>query len=36
MRLAVGRVVGDASGLQYGLLFVLGPPGDAITAEVRP
>jgi hypothetical protein len=36
MRLTVARVVGDANGLQYGLSLVLGPPGHAITAEVRP
>jgi hypothetical protein len=36
MRLTVARVVGDANGLQYGLSLVLGPPGHAITAKVRP
>jgi hypothetical protein len=36
MRLTVACVVGDANGLQYGLSPVLGPPGHAITAEVRP
>jgi hypothetical protein len=36
MRLRVARAVGDANGLQYGLSLVLGPPGHAITAKVRP
>ena len=36
MRRTVARVVGDANGLQFGLPLVLGPPGHAITAKVRP
>jgi hypothetical protein len=36
MRLTVARAVGDANGLQCGLSLVLGPPGHAITAKVRP
>jgi hypothetical protein len=34
MRLTVARAVGDA--LQCGLSLILGPPGHAITAKVRP